>query len=240
VSEALQTQTVTVATARSASERIAATAASIMSDIEELATLAGSTTTAAMASSSIGLTSPPASPMAVANPHPDAAGGGQTNEPPPAAAVVHMPPPQAVDHAHGEAARPAAEVALAGCEGDTGLAPPPVPPPPPPMPGLAPGSTYVVRVLQGATLEAAQASDPTVARTLENGTRGLLVYRVSEYTNQLDFLENHDSASLEAQAAFLTDTNSGLFFNVSEDPPVARSEEMGVRAPGTRVGQFVT
>ena len=46
-----------------------------------------------------------------------------------------------------------------------------------------------------------------------NGSSFMYLFRVSEYTDEVDFLENHNSASAGAQAGFLTNTNSGLFFN---------------------------
>ena len=44
------------------------------------------------------------------------------------------------------------------------------------------------------------------------------MYRVSEYTYEIDFLENHNSASRQGQTAFLTSTNDNLFFQLSKSP----------------------
>ena len=45
------------------------------------------------------------------------------------------------------------------------------------------------------------------------GTKFMWVYRVSEYTDDVDFLTNHNSASEAGQAGFLTNTDSSLFFS---------------------------
>jgi hypothetical protein len=44
-------------------------------------------------------------------------------------------------------------------------------------------------------------------------TKFMYVYRVSEYTDEVDFLTNHNSASEAGQAGFLTNTDSSLFFS---------------------------
>jgi hypothetical protein len=82
---------------------------------------------------------------------------------------------------------------------------------------LKAGSAYSLRVVDGTRL-----SDPFYFQTPALNSTFTTVYRVSEYTNEVDLLVNHDSASLEGQAAFLTNTNSALFFNVSLNPPVTR------------------
>lgn len=63
-------------------------------------------------------------------------------------------------------------------------------------------------------------SEAILLRTAAPGTTYTEMYRVSEYTQQPDFLWNHNSASRQASSAFLTATNDGLFFNATS--PVAR------------------
>jgi hypothetical protein len=46
-----------------------------------------------------------------------------------------------------------------------------------------------------------------------NRSKFMYVYRVSEYTDDVDFLTNHNSASEAGQAGFLTNTDSSLFFS---------------------------
>ena len=48
---------------------------------------------------------------------------------------------------------------------------------------------------------------------VDNRTKFMYVYRVSEYTDEVDFLTNHNSASEAGQAGFLTNTDSSLFFS---------------------------
>ena len=75
------------------------------------------------------------------------------------------------------------------------------------------------------------------------------MYRVSEYTADLDFLDNHNSASSEAQAAFVTNTNDALFFG--DLTPIARycvvhvdpaavgviTDRVGLLCPGWQPGE---
>ena len=61
--------------------------------------------------------------------------------------------------------------------------------------GLAPGATYEVVVRDDATGE---VSDPERMRTSTVGAMHVAAYRISEYTMDVDFLENHDAASLDA------------------------------------------
>ena len=61
--------------------------------------------------------------------------------------------------------------------------------------GLAPGATYEVVVRDQATGE---VSDPLRMRTSSVGAVHVSAYRISEYTMEVDFLENHDAASLGA------------------------------------------
>eukprot|EP00729_Bicosta_minor_P009375 gene9375-21569_t len=75
--------------------------------------------------------------------------------------------------------------------------------------GLAPGSSYIVAVGD---------SDPVRFRTSGGKTQFTDMYRVSEYTYEIDFLENHNSASRQGQTAFLTSTNDNLFFQLSKSP----------------------
>ena len=61
--------------------------------------------------------------------------------------------------------------------------------------GLAPGAMYEVVVRDDATGE---VSDPERMRTATVGAMHVAAYRISEYTMDVDFLENHDAASLDA------------------------------------------
>ena len=61
--------------------------------------------------------------------------------------------------------------------------------------GLAPGAMYEVVVRDAATGE---VSDPLLMRTSTVGAMHVAAYRISEYTMDVDFLENHDAASLDA------------------------------------------
>ena len=61
--------------------------------------------------------------------------------------------------------------------------------------GLAPGAMYEVVVRDDATGE---VSDPERMRTSAVGAMHVAAYRISEYTMDVDFLENHDAASLDA------------------------------------------
>jgi hypothetical protein len=67
--------------------------------------------------------------------------------------------------------------------------------------GLAPGSAFAVVVARsgggGAT------SDPVVFRTAATGVKYTTMTRVSEFTNNVDFLDNHDSATSPALAALM-------------------------------------
>ena len=84
--------------------------------------------------------------------------------------------------------------------------------------GMVPGSTYVVTIKAGS-----MRSDPYVIRTLPQGRNFTELFRISEYTVDFDFLANHDSASLEASSAFLTNTNDDNFFNLNvSSPPVTK------------------
>ena len=38
---------------------------------------------------------------------------------------------------------------------------------------------------------------------------------MSEYTDDVDFLPNHNSGDMMGQAAFLTNTNGGMFFSMN-------------------------
>eukprot|EP01052_Picozoa_sp_SAG31_P008193 SAG31_NODE_407_length_16049_cov_46.312915_17_plen_419_part_00 len=51
------------------------------------------------------------------------------------------------------------------------------------------------------------------SKSKSNHSEFMYLYRVSEYTDDVDFLPNHNSASLGGQAGFLTNTDSSLFFN---------------------------
>ncbi|EDQ84574.1 uncharacterized protein MONBRDRAFT_30128, partial [Monosiga brevicollis MX1] len=87
--------------------------------------------------------------------------------------------------------------------------------------GIARSGVIEIPQLEPASLYLLAADGYQVlARTAAPGVTFLSVYRVSEYTTEVDYLANHNSAGLAAQAAFLTNTNSALFFNVSLNPPV--------------------
>ena len=58
-----------------------------------------------------------------------------------------------------------------------------------------------------------QGPAPQRAASANSSSRFMYLYRVSEYTDEVDFLANHNSASEGAQAGFLTNTDSSLFFN---------------------------
>jgi len=84
--------------------------------------------------------------------------------------------------------------------------------------GLVSGSAYaVLSRLRGEK----GTSDAVLLRTLRSHVRYTEVYRVSEYTYEVDLLDNHDSASHDAQAGFLTSTNDNDFFKL-EKAPVTR------------------
>ena len=72
------------------------------------------------------------------------------------------------------------------------------------------GGTAAEALLQQP--RAPSAPEPPVAGT-RGGSRFMWIYRVSEYNDNVDFLPNHDSADLRGQAAFLTNTNSDMFFS---------------------------
>eukprot|EP00038_Savillea_parva_P028707 m.66612 g.66612 ORF g.66612 m.66612 type:complete len:300 (+) comp8371_c0_seq2:191-1090(+) len=61
-------------------------------------------------------------------------------------------------------------------------------------------------------------SDPERFEVLAPSVIPTPIYRVSEYTYDVDFLTNHNSADLEGQVAFLTSTNDNLFFQMSKSP----------------------
>lgn len=63
-----------------------------------------------------------------------------------------------------------------------------------------------------------QRSDAFTLRTGSRTTNFTTLYRVSEYINQVDFLDNHNSADFYGQAAFLTSTNDNLFFKLETWP----------------------
>jgi hypothetical protein len=86
--------------------------------------------------------------------------------------------------------------------------------------GLQEDSAYAVRLRLDAERSPSLWSEAILLRTAAPGTTYTEMYRVSEYTQQPDFLWNHNSASRQASSAFLTATNDGLFFNATS--PVAR------------------
>jgi len=75
-----------------------------------------------------------------------------------------------------------------------------------PIGGEAPGRAFGRR------------SDPAMFRVLPPGAVPTPMYRVSEYTYEIDFLTNHNSADLEGQVAFLSSTNDNLFFQMTKSP----------------------
>eukprot|EP00658_Telonema_sp_P-2_P065533 TRINITY_DN5474_c0_g2_i2.p1 TRINITY_DN5474_c0_g2~~TRINITY_DN5474_c0_g2_i2.p1 ORF type:complete len:217 (-),score=29.76 TRINITY_DN5474_c0_g2_i2:138-788(-) len=82
---------------------------------------------------------------------------------------------------------------------------------------LDPASTYavLVRTQFGSNL---RYSDPVLLRTQPAIGIFTDLYRVSEYTYEIDLLANHDSASASAQAGFLTATNDNDFFKLAKAP----------------------
>ncbi|KAK3249463.1 hypothetical protein CYMTET_41108 [Cymbomonas tetramitiformis] len=82
---------------------------------------------------------------------------------------------------------------------------------------LQPGSTYLVKIVPTCN---SVESEVFRFRTARIGARYTSMYRVSEYTQEVDFLENHDSADLNGEGLFLSNDNSGLFFTNSS--PVSK------------------
>jgi hypothetical protein len=74
---------------------------------------------------------------------------------------------------------------------------------------LRPGAQYHIAI---------GGSDPVRFRTAGGGTTFIPMYRVSEYTIEIDLLDNHNSASRQGQAAFLTSTNDNDFFKLAAAP----------------------
>lgn len=72
--------------------------------------------------------------------------------------------------------------------------------------GLEPASTYFVVVrmttAENGTTTPFQASDPEMMRTASQGMLYTVTHRISEYAMDVDFLENHDSASVEAMPLY--------------------------------------
>jgi hypothetical protein len=86
-------------------------------------------------------------------------------------------------------------------------------------------------------------SDAVVFRTGRVDTTFTAMYRVSEYTYDIDYLRNHDSADMKGSAAFLTSTNDNEFFQLRAAPvaeycvehfdaPKADAEAAGARVNG--------
>lgn len=69
--------------------------------------------------------------------------------------------------------------------------------------GLAPGHTYFVKIRAVAAAAATAESDPVPFRTAAAGAVYTTMHRISEYAEDVDFLENHDSASPEAMPLYL-------------------------------------
>jgi hypothetical protein len=70
--------------------------------------------------------------------------------------------------------------------------------------GLSSGSTFFVVVRPGGRGAAnSTMSDATMFRTAATGSLYTVVHRISEYAEDVDFLENHDSASVEAMPLYL-------------------------------------
>ena len=92
--------------------------------------------------------------------------------------------------------------------------------------GLQAGMEYMLRV---------SGSDPVRFRTSHPSTAFAELYRVSEYTTEVDFLDNHNSASKEAQIGFLTSTNDNDFFKLAASPVTLYCVE---HVNVTQVGRF--
>lgn len=81
--------------------------------------------------------------------------------------------------------------------------------------GLQPGAAYRVTV---------GTADPLVVWTAAPGLVHTEVFRVSEGTDQIDLLENHNSGDLLGETAFLTDSsNFGVPANILATDPCARA-----------------
>eukprot|EP00656_Telonema_subtile_P005400 TRINITY_DN12457_c0_g1_i1.p1 TRINITY_DN12457_c0_g1~~TRINITY_DN12457_c0_g1_i1.p1 ORF type:complete len:491 (-),score=60.27 TRINITY_DN12457_c0_g1_i1:271-1743(-) len=78
-------------------------------------------------------------------------------------------------------------------------------------------STYAV-VVRSQCSARVHTSDPVILRTAPLEGTFTPLYRVSEYTYEIDLLANHDSASKDAQAGFLTGTNDNDFFKFAQAP----------------------
>ena len=68
--------------------------------------------------------------------------------------------------------------------------------------------------------------DSSATAQPRTATQHTTMYRVSEYINQVDFLDNHNSADFSGQVAFLTSTNDNLFFKL-ETWPVTEYARVG-------------
>ena len=86
--------------------------------------------------------------------------------------------------------------------------------------GLKAGSTYWARLVRAVNGSMVHRGEATRHRTARRGATYTQVYRVSEYTRQVDFLDNHNSGSLMGEALFLSNDNDEDFYAVSS--PVTR------------------
>jgi hypothetical protein len=106
--------------------------------------------------------------------------------------------------------------------------------------GLQAGSTYAIAVrVEGATV-----SDSVVMRTAQHAGRSntsvmyTTMYRVSEYTYDIDYLRNHDSADLAGSAGFLTSTNDNLFFQLALAPVTQYCVQHVAVSPSAAAGRI--
>ena len=100
--------------------------------------------------------------------------------------------------------------------------------------GLAPGATYEVVVRDEATGE---VSDPLRMRTSSVGAVHVSAYRISEYTMDVDFLENHDAASLGAIPVYVQNGGAMNETQIERDDGVSIDGCLGaLRAHGCAGG----
>lgn len=104
--------------------------------------------------------------------------------------------------------------------------------------GLHPTSTYAAALLCGSK-GSSDLSPITILRTASEGVLYTDMYRVSEYTYEVDLLRNHNSADFGGQAGFLTSTNDNDFFKLRFAPVTrycvehfAAPPNMSGRVPG--------
>jgi hypothetical protein len=79
---------------------------------------------------------------------------------------------------------------------------------------LRPATTYMVAVRSSTT---GATSDPVPFRTAQVGVNYTMTYRISEYQFTPDFLDNHDSASVDAIPVYIMDHNPITTGSISPD-----------------------